>query len=207
MEFESGKLPQPLESMDEELKWQLIKMEFECGKLSVAAIGRLYGVTDNAIRKRAMRGNPPWERKLMHTLEEEARMRLLQEEEFQPKTDEERLALLAERQKLVIVSHRGDINKVRTAANTMLNRLNAMLNGEDIEGPFMGDKESPADMLKKVSDALRYVIPLERQAFGIKEELPQESAKTQTGVVFLPPKAQNTPEGVTEPVSEGSENG
>lgn len=73
------------------------------------------------------------------------------------------------RQILAIVNeHRRDIHKVRGIANLMVERLALILDGQPVDKPLMGGRESPSDVLGKVARAMFEAIRLEREVLGLE---------------------------------------
>jgi transposase-like protein len=178
----------------EELKAR-IKYEYEFGTMPVTSIGYAYGVKPDTIKKWAARSKPKWVRQgkegYIPTTTEDG----------EPKTAEELAAAVeAERQIRVVQTHRRDIKKARVVVEDLLDRLKLYLDGKPIKGPFMGEKESPADIVKKCTDSLRFLVPLERTAFGITDGPSKKEGEQVDGVVMIPEKKD------LEPVEGGQEN-
>lgn len=68
----------------------------------------------------------------------------------------------------VVNIHRRDVSKMRSVATVLTDRLLLILDGHKIDRPCLGPRESPADLLEKVSRVLVRVVQLERQAYGIQ---------------------------------------
>jgi len=49
----------------------------------------------------------------------------------------------------------------------------AHLNGETPEGAYIGERETPGDLLEKLSRVTSRLIPLERQAHNLDEARPE----------------------------------
>lgn len=63
--------------------------------------------------------------------------------------------------------HRALLERLHLAARLLADRVGQLLDAEGGDGsPCLGERESPADALEKLSRVLSRLIPLEREAFG-----------------------------------------
>jgi hypothetical protein len=153
--------------------WEKIEAEFRAGQLSIKEIARANGITDTAIRKRARLDG--WSRALAEKVRETVKEKLVRadgsREGSRPQraSDKEIIEAAALRGLDVIASHRADLQQLHGLKRIILTRLSAHLKGEPVEGPFMGDKESPGDLVEKLSRVTARLIPLERQAHNLDE--------------------------------------
>lgn len=146
--------------------WEAVEREYRAGQLSLREIGRLFKVTDTAIRKRAKAEN--WQRDLTDKVREAVRNKLVRDgSQSQRANDEEIVEAAADRSHNVVLSHRTDISQLRALSTILATRLSQHLDGISGEGPGIGDKESATDMLEKLTRIRARLIPLERQAFNI----------------------------------------
>jgi len=153
--------------------WEAIEREYRAGQLSIRAIASAYGLAESAVRKRAQRDG--WERALAEKVRESVKEKLVRTDgarfgaHTQRATDKEIVESAALRGLAVVTSHRKDLTQLHALKRIILTRLAAHLNGEPAEGPFMGDKESPGDLVEKLSRVTARLIPLERQAHNLDE--------------------------------------
>ena len=152
--------------------WEGVEQEFRAGSLSIKQIARANHVSDMAIRKKAKREG--WTRKLVDVVREAVKERLVREDGSrgslpQRASDADIIEAASLRGLAVVTSHRRDLEQLHALKRIILTRLAAHLNGEPPEGPFMGDKESPGDLVEKLSRVTSRLIPLERQAHNLDE--------------------------------------
>ena len=82
----------------------------------------------------------------------------------------------------VVAMHRKDVARLRTISSTLVDRLGIILAGKelkDAEGNQMaclGSRESPADLLEKLSRVMVRTTEIERQAYGLKAFNPEQTA-------------------------------
>ena len=151
--------------------WEAIEREYRAGQLSLRAIAAKAGITEGAIRKKAKAEG--WQRALADKVREAVREKLVRSDGTQFGTQEQRaddasiVETAAIRGLQVITSHRRDLEQLHGLKRIIATRLAMHLNGEQPDGPFMGDKESPGDLLEKLSRVTTRLIPLERQAFNL----------------------------------------
>ena len=153
--------------------WEAIEKEFRAGQLSVREIARRGGLTEAAIRKRAK--HDEWTRPLADKVREAVREKLVRTDgaregsQDQRASDAEIIEKSAKRGLEVIVSHRRDLSQLHDSKRILGQRLAVYLQGGTVDGPFIGDKESPGDLLEKLSRVSSRLIPLERQAFNLDD--------------------------------------
>lgn len=151
--------------------WEAIEREYRAGQLSLRAIASAYGVTEGGIRKRANRDG--WTRALADKVREQVKEKLVRADGTQEGTQAQRtrdkdiIDAAASRGLDVITSHRKDIIQLHALKRILATRLAAHLNGDPVEGPFMGEKETPGDLVEKLSRVTARLIPLERQAHNL----------------------------------------
>ena len=149
--------------------WEKIEVEYRAGQLSIREIARARGVDEKAIRNRATKCG--WERALAERVREKVKERLVRNES--PRglraSDDEIIEAASLRGLAVVTSHRKDLLQLHALKRIILDRLAAHLNGGKPEGPFMGEKETPGDLVEKLSRVTSRLIPLERQAHNLDE--------------------------------------
>lgn len=180
--------------------WERIESDYRAGVLSIREIAGQHGITDTAIRKRAKTQN--WERDIAAKAQAKADA-LVRRAEVRTKVRTE--AAISERQLIeatakviadVRMQHRGDIAKARRLSMTLLaelesqtgslellEQLGELLRSEDDRGQDrLNDlyhkiiaTPSRIDGVKKLSDALKNLIGLEREAYGLNAVAEQKA--------------------------------
>ena len=151
--------------------WEAIEREYRAGQLSVSEIGRRLGVTEGAIRKRVKRDG--WTRPLADKVREAVREKLVRADGTNPGTsaqranDPEIIDRASDRGFEVQLSHRRDLTQLHGLKRVLATRLATYLQGGAPDGPCLGDKESPGDLLEKLSRTGARLITLERQAYNL----------------------------------------
>lgn len=177
------------------IDWELIERDYRAGILSVREVAASQGITHGAINKRAKRDG--WERDLKAKIQAKAEQLVSKRESRLVSTPEkvatERSIVEGNATRIadVRMSHRTDIARARRLTLAMLEELEHetgdvslfeelgdLLRSEDDKGQ---DKRNDIyrkvissagriDSMKKLSDTLKSLIGLEREAYGIKEE-------------------------------------
>ena len=170
--------------------WEAIEREYRAGQLSIREIGSQYGVSDTAIRKRAKAAG--WTRDLASKVRNAVREKLVRDGSQPQRADDEKIIEgAAARGFEVITSHRKDLQQLHGLKRVLMDRLAVVLHGGTPEGPCLGDKESPGDLLEKLSRISARLIPLERQAHNLDEDPdPSGAAGGEFMVRFVRPKPQ-----------------
>lgn len=142
--------------------WEAIETAYRAGLLSIREIASQNGLSEAAIRKRAKRDQ--WARDLAAKVKGRADD-LVRKAEVRKKVRaenalSERLLIDATAEAIanVRMEHRGDIRRAKTIANALLDEL-----GSDTEAAL----PERVKALKSLSDALKNLISLERQAYDI----------------------------------------
>lgn len=154
--------------------WEAIEREYRAGQLSVREIARQFELTEGAIRKRAKLDG--WSRPLAAKVREAVRERLVRADGTREGTQERRAAdaeiikAASARGLEVQLSHRRDLEQLHALKRILAGRLSVHLQGDVPDGPCLGDKESPGDLLEKLSRISSRLIPLERQAFSLDDD-------------------------------------
>jgi len=151
------------------IDWRGCEDDYRTGVLSIRALAAKYGCAESAIRDRAKRYG--WSRDLTKAVRSETNARLLRSElRTRNAGDDERIVgAAADLRVALVTSHRRDLEQLHGLKRIIATRLAAHLNGEQPDGPFLGDKESPGDLLEKLSRVTSRLIPLERQAHNMDE--------------------------------------
>ena len=165
--------------------WEAIEREYRAGQLSNAEIARQHGVTAAAITMRAKRNG--WVKDLTNQVRERIRADLVNDG-VKGVNAQEAIDMAARRGVEVVRSHRRDIASGRRLVNLLMGQLlDAANHREEIEEEILeetaGDRNPKrrismlqaislprhAGALKDLSQALKNLIPLERQAFNLDE--------------------------------------
>lgn len=147
--------------------WDVIEREYSKGTRSNSEIARQFNISEGAIRKRAKQYGWAKDLKAKIKLKADEAVRVAQYEAEYARTPEakrlekELVEHEAEIQKRIRIEHRKDIGEYR-ALNTKLRlELEENIDGIDICRRI--------DASKKLSDTLKTLIGLEREAFGISD--------------------------------------
>ena len=160
-----------------EIDWQACEEEYRAGTLSIRALATKFGCTDTAIRLRAKQHG--WSRDLTDAVRKETNARLLRAEVRTSHTREDSQIIgdAADLRVSVVTSHRKTVARLTELATVIADRLAEHLSGKAPDGPFMGDKESPGDLVEKLSRVTSRLIPLERQAHNLDDDSGKVSGK------------------------------
>ena len=167
--------------------WEAVEREYRAGQLSIREIGRQHGVTEGAIRKKAKEHG--WARALADRVRAAVREKLVRIDgepvrtegtQAQRASDQAIVDSAALRGLDVVTSHRKDLTQLHGIKRVLMDRLAQVLNGEQPDGPCLGEKEAPGDLLEKLSRVTGRLIPLERQAHNL-----DEADAPQTGLVAV----------------------
>jgi len=173
------------------IDWEAIEREFRAGQLSNIEIGKNYGVSEGAIRKRAKRDN--WKKDLSQKVKKAVREKLVRTEvRIDNVHDKEIIEEAAERGATVVKLHRRDIHKSQSLVGLLQGQLEiAATSRDELEdeiidetngsdgskpnlkrrGQLMKAVSLPAHsgVLRDLSVAQKNLIYLERQAYNLDE--------------------------------------
>lgn len=183
--------------------WEAIESAYRAGLLSIREIASKNGITDGAIRKRAKKEN--WSRDLSEKIKNKSD-ELVRTKEVRTKVRTENVLserVLIEANAEVIASvrmeHRGDIRKARNITNALFEELGAECadieafkklgellanpdqNGRDkLNEVYMSVISMPERVksMKALSETLKNLITLERQAYNI-DDTPKDNSVSQ----------------------------
>jgi hypothetical protein len=165
--------------------WEAIEREYRAGQLTVVEIGRQHGLSHTAVNKRAKRDG--WTRNLADKVREEVSARLVSES-----TETERAAIepAVARGVQVVREHRASIGRGQRLVSALFGELEeATENRGDLEAAIEEETEdddtgkrrammlravalpSRAGVIVNLSNALRTLVALERQAFNLGDGL------------------------------------
>ncbi|EAU2329940.1 hypothetical protein CU481_12325 [Salmonella enterica] len=182
--------------------WEAIESAYRAGVLSLREIASQHGISDTAIRKRAKKEE--WTRDLAAKVKakaddlvrkREVRAQVRSENQI---SERELVEATAEAIANVRMEHRGDIKRARELANLLFSELSAectdvealhklgelMLNSDDKGQDKLNDlyhkiisMPQRVKSMKDLSDTLKTLIGLEREAYSIKEDEPSSVNK------------------------------
>lgn len=171
--------------------WEAIETDYRVGIVSLREIGRIHGVSDTAIRKRAKAEG--WVRDLTEKVRERTRDKVVRDigsrggsQEQRVQTDAEAIEAASDTQASVLRSHRNDIATGRRIIATLFNELTEATDhrhaiDEAIEVETASDRNGQraammrravalpgrASTMQSLAGALKNIVALERQAFNI----------------------------------------
>ncbi|WP_392559778.1 hypothetical protein [Orbus mooreae] len=175
--------------------WEAIESAYRAGVLSVREIASKNNITHGAINKRAKRDG--WTRDLSAKIKSKAdslvSKREVSSQVSTEKTLNERILIEANAEVIanVRMEHRGDIRKARNIVNNLFDELEAECNdvealrnlGAILREPDQNDRDKLNDIynaiismpervksVKALSEALKNLIGLERQAYNIDDK-------------------------------------
>ena len=144
--------------------WEAIEREYRAGQLSLSEIARQHNITHQAISKRAK--DQKWARNLAKAVRDTIRAKLVADEVADGNA-RETVEIAALRGVAVVRSHQRALSQLNAISDILATRLSQHLDGVAMDGPGLGERESPADMLEKLSRTRQRAIQLERQAFNL----------------------------------------
>lgn len=150
--------------------WAACEEEYRAGVLSTRALAAKFGCSESAIRDRAKRYG--WSKDLTKAVKDATRARLLRTDLRDPnaREDAQIVEQAVDLRVAVVTTHRKDLQQLHGLKRVLMDRLAIVLQGATPEGPCLGDKESPGDLLEKLSRITARLIPLERQAHNLDED-------------------------------------
>jgi hypothetical protein len=169
--------------MARDTDWEAIEREYRAGQLSVSEIGRQHGVSHTAINKRARK--EAWARDLTERVRKEVSARLVSPEVSEANA-QEAVETAAARGVALVRSHQASLGKANRIAEKLMSELEGSTDDneaivEAIEAATFNDANanrrnsmmkavslpSRAATLRELSQTLKNLIPLERQAFNL----------------------------------------
>lgn len=169
-----------------EIEWNQIEQDYRAGIKTLRVIAGEHGITEGAIRKRAKRDD--WSRDLTAKIAERADELVRKEEvrsEYAKLNERTVIEANAQMQANIMLAHRKDVPRVRGLLTKLLAELEGATDArDDLEhiGEILngGDEAKMAELFrklnslpgridsgKKLADALKVAVSLERDVFGI----------------------------------------
>ncbi|HCE8675654.1 TPA: hypothetical protein NHV44_000418 [Enterobacter cloacae] len=185
--------------------WEAIETAYRAGVMSLREIASQHGISEGAIRKRAKRDD--WSRDLNAKIQQKADDLVRKQEVRNESTLTERVLIEATAEVIATVrmEHRGDIRRARELTNMLfdelagecgdvaaLEMLGDLMRREDDKGQ---DKlndlyhkiislPSRVKSMKDLSDSLKTLIGLEREAYSIENKA--ETKEVTHNVMLVP---------------------
>ena len=193
--------------------WEAIETAYRAGVMSLREIASQHGISEGAIRKRAKRDD--WSRDLNAKIQQKAEDLVRKQEVRRTVRNEstltERVLIEATAEVIATVRmvHRGDIRRARELTNTLFDELGAQcadVSALEQLGDIMFDPDdkgrdrlneiyqkvislpSRVKSMKDLSDSLKTLIGLEREAYSIENKA---ETKEVTHNVMLVPTSDN----------------
>ncbi|WP_219930829.1 hypothetical protein [Alcaligenes faecalis] len=204
-------MPQPKQRAAPD--WERIEADYRAGLLSVREIAASQGITEGAVRKRAKRDD--WTRDLQPKIKAKADD-LVRKAEVRTPVRTEREVVDANAQVIadVRVCHRRDIVRARNLAMKLLDELEVQTDNidllEQLETAIAGEDGSDGltrvfqrvtstsgriDSAKKLAEAMKVLVGMEREAYGIVDAAKVEHTGKDGGPVEV---VHMTPEAIRE---------
>lgn len=172
--------------------WEAIHAEYRAGQLSNVMLGKKYGVTEGAIRKRAKAEG--WQKDLADAVRQQVKEKLVRDEVRAPNArDREIVEAAATTGADVVRRHRRDISKGQDIVSMLFGQLEeAATHRAELEDAIEEETKhdettrrrtqlmrlvslaSHAGVLRDLSAAMKNLIPLERQAYNLDEQEHEE---------------------------------
>ena len=189
--------------------WEAIETAYRAGVMSLREIASQHGISEGAIRKRAKRDD--WSRDLNAKIQQKAddlvRKREVRKQVRNESTLTERVLIEATAEVIATVrmEHRGDIRRARELTNTLFDELGAQcadVSALEQLGEIMFDPDdkgrdrlneiyqkvislpSRVKSMKDLSDSLKTLIGLEREAYSIENKA--ETKEVTHNVMLVP---------------------
>lgn len=172
--------------------WEAIEREYRAGQLSVSEIARQQGVSHTAINKRAKKEG--WTRNLAHKVRQEVSARLVSPE-VSASNARQAIETAAARGVELVRQHQSSLGRANRIAETLMAELERGCDRiEEIEAAIDDETSEDANSnrrnamlkavslptraatLRELSQALKNLIPLERQAFSLDDSGSDEPA-------------------------------
>lgn len=189
--------------------WEAIETAYRSGVMSLREIASQHGISEGAIRKRAKRDD--WSRDLNAKIQQKAddlvRKQEVRKQVRNESTLTERVLIEATAEVIATVrmEHRGDIRRARELTNTLFDELGAQcadVSALEQLGDIMFDPDdkgrdrlneiyqkvislpSRVKSMKDLSDSLKTLIGLEREAYSIENKA--ETKEVTHNVMLVP---------------------
>jgi len=172
------------------LDWESVHREYRAGQLSLREIGRKYDVTDTAIRKRAKLEG--WTRDLTDVARKAAKSEVVRsvvrtELSREPQNDTETVKTFANRGARAIEGHLARAERLKKLADQLTTELETyMAGGTPTVTIFVAKADSPATILRTLSDTAERIAKIERQALNLDDGVATGSDANEKTMIYLP---------------------
>jgi len=189
------------------IDWEAIEREYRAGQLSNVQIGKNYGVSESAIRKKA--NQKGWKKDLAKKVREAVREKLVREEVRDPNADDDQIVEeKAQRGFEVVISHRRDIAALRELESGLIAELQdhptklyiTQYQGEIVEKELGLTASERAQAANNLANVQHKRIQLERQAFSL-DDAPVGSEETPLNI-----KGQLNMQAIRDAIKRDQEN-
>lgn len=173
-----------------QVDWEAIEREYRAGQLSIREIGRLYDVTDTAIRKRAKQFN--WMRDLAGKVRQAVKSTVVRnavrnELSREPASEAETVRAFADRGARAIEGHLSRAGRLKLLADRLTEELEIyMAGGKTSVEIFVSRSDSPATIIRTLADTAERIAKIERQALNLDDAPPVPAGDAEKTVVVLP---------------------
>lgn len=153
-----------------QVDWAALERDYRAGTFSNRELAHRYGCAESAIRYRAKAHE--WQKDLNAEVRKATSAKLLRAELRTPNAQEdaEIVDQASDFRASVVTTHRRDIQQLNGLKRILGDRLGQVLNGATPDGPCLGERESPGDLLEKMTRITSKLIPLERQAYSLDSQ-------------------------------------
>jgi len=187
------------------IDWEALEKQYRLGQKSLRCLGEEFGLSHTAIRKRASKEG--WIQDKSREVRELTRAALVSRKVSNVTREDVNIAVQTNIE--VITGHRQSVKDGKTIVDLLQSQLQeAVVNRDKIEDAIHEETKEDAttqrrnSMLKAVSIpahagtmrdlsmALKYLIPLERQAFGIDEDGRRPDPIDEISILVVSPEAK-----------------
>lgn len=156
--------------------WESIEKEYRAGQLSNVEIGKRYGVSEGAIRKKAKQFE--WEKDLSQQVRKKVREKLVRSEVRENNANSEEIIDAASNRGVEIIKlHRKDINNLKSEEQKILKELGnnpqrtwvGQYQGKIVSKNFSITVTDRAQALNNLANVQHKRIQLERQAWNLND--------------------------------------
>lgn len=162
--------------------WERVEAEYRSGQLSVREIGRRHGVTETAIRKRAKTGG--WERDLSDRIRAAVRNEVVRnavrsEASCEPISEEQMVEAGKARGYKAVEGHLARADRLKALADKLTTELETYMSGGDPTVQiFVSKGDSPATIIRTLTDTAERIAKIERTALNLDDKAPPAAAVT-----------------------------
>ncbi len=171
------------------IDWEAIEREYRAGQLSVREIARSHDVTDAGIRKRAK--HEGWSRDLTEKVRQAAKDAVVRnavrgELSREPADEAETVQTFASRGARAIEGHLARAERLKLLADKLTTELETyMAGGIPSVQIFVSKADSPATIIRTLSDTAERIAKLERQALNLDEANDKPQAMPMPGMGWM----------------------